>query len=155
MACKINPMGLGGNDSSSIAYEQNDENQSSMSVEESSNTHSNVNLHQRIFVIKANESNRNICEMSPFLIEKAIKGTVGTVKNVRKLRSGLLLVEVESEAQARRIMNVKQLHDMKVTVSPHRSLNSCTGVITSTELSKLKEEEIQAELEEIGVSKVK
>src|SRR5215469_834815 len=55
----------------------------------------------------------------------------------------------------RRIMNVKQLHDMKVTVSPHRSLNSCTGVITSKELSKLKEEEIQAELEEVGVSKVK
>src|SRR5215469_707793 len=98
MACKINPTGLGGNDRSSIAYEQNDENQSSMSVEESSNTHSNVNLHQRIFVNKANQSNRNICEMTPFLIEKAIKGTVGTVKNVRKLRSGLLLVEVESEA---------------------------------------------------------
>src|SRR5215469_5493467 len=150
-------MGVGGNDRSSIEYGQNDMNQnhSSTSAGESSNMHSNVNLYQRIFVIKADEPNRNICEMSPFLIENAIKGTVGTVKNVRKLRSGLLLVEVASEAQARSIMNVEQLHDMQVTVSPHRSLNSCTGVITSTELSKLKEEEIQAELEEIGVSKVK
>src|SRR5215469_14854446 len=152
-----NPMGSGGNDRSSIEYAPNDmnQNQSSTSAGESSNTHSNVNLYQRIFVIKADEPNRNICEMSPFLIEKAIKRTVGTVKNVRKLRSGLLLVDVASEAQARSIMNVKQLHDMQVTVSPHRSLNSCTGVITSTELSKLKEEEIQAELEEIGVSNVK
>src|SRR5215469_1219909 len=156
MATNTNPV-AGGNDRSSIEYGQNDmnQNQSSTSAGESSNTHSNVNLYQRIFVIKADEPNRNICEMSPFLIEKAIKGTVGTVKNVRKLRSGLLLVEVASEAQARTIMNVKQLHDMQIKVSPHRSLNSCTGVITSTELSKLKEEEIKAELEEIGVSKVK
>ena len=66
-----------------------DQNQSSTSADESSNMHSNVNLHQRIFVLKADEPNRNICEMSHFLIEKVIKGTVGTVKNVRKLRSGL------------------------------------------------------------------
>src|SRR5215469_5176702 len=117
--------------------------------------HSNLNLYRRIFVIKSNETNRNICEISPFVIEKAIKGTVGTVKSVRKLRSGSLLVKVASKAQARSIMNVKQLHDMQVTVLPHRSLNSSTDVITSTELSKLKEEEIQAELEEIGVSKAK
>src|SRR5215469_976864 len=156
MATNANP-GMGGNDRSSIEYGQNDmnQNQSSTSAGENSNIHTNANLHQRIFVIKSDELNRNISEMSPFLLEKAIKGTVGTVKNVRKLRSGLLLVEVASEAQARTITNVKQLHDMKVTVSPHRSLNSCTGVITSTELSKLKEEEIQAELEEIGVRKVK
>src|SRR5215469_6690143 len=94
-------MGVGGNDRSSIEYGQNDmdQNQSSTSAGKSSNMHSNVNLHQRIFIIKADKPNRNICEMSPFLIEKAIKGTVGTVKNVRKLRSGLLLVEVESEAR--------------------------------------------------------
>ena len=47
------------------------------------------------------------------------------------------------------------VHDMKATVSSHRSLNSCTGVITCPELAKLAEEEIQAELEEKGVSKVK
>jgi len=108
MATNANP-GTGGNDRSSIEYGQNDmnQNQSSTSAGESSNMHTNANLHQRIFVIKSDELNRNISEMSPFLLEKAIKGTVGTVKNVRKLRSGLLVVEVENEAQARRIMNVK------------------------------------------------
>ena len=78
-----NPLGSEGNDRSSIEYGQYDmnQNQSSTSAGESSNMHSNVNLYQRIFVIKSNETSRNICEMSPFIIEKAIKGTVGTVKS--------------------------------------------------------------------------
>src|SRR5215469_15042124 len=108
MATNTNPLGSGGNDRSSIEYGQNDmnQNQSSTSAGESSNMHSNVNVYQKIFVIKSNETNRNMCEMSPFVIEKAIKGTVRTVKSVSKLRCGFLLVEVASEAQARSIMNV-------------------------------------------------
>ena len=52
-------------------------------------------------------------------------------------------------------MKLNQIHDIKVKVSPHRSLNSCMGVITSPELSAMEEDELQKELEHAGVIKAK
>ncbi|GFV94057.1 hypothetical protein TNCV_3357041 [Trichonephila clavipes] len=47
--------------------------------------HFNTFQSARFFVIKTQETFSNV---SPFLIEKAISGTVGTVKLIRKMRSG-------------------------------------------------------------------
>ncbi|GFT56827.1 hypothetical protein TNCV_1269001 [Trichonephila clavipes] len=59
----------------------------------------------RFFVIKTQETFTNI---SPFLIEKAISGTVGNVKLIRKMRSGDLFLEVSSSTQAKSLANLKK-----------------------------------------------
>ncbi|GFV77803.1 hypothetical protein TNCV_4673971 [Trichonephila clavipes] len=78
----------------------------------------------RFFVIKTQETFTNI---SPFLIEKAISGTVGNVKLIRKMRSGDLFLEVSSSTQAKSLANLKKLAHLDVHVVAHGSLNSSRG----------------------------
>ncbi|GFT99305.1 hypothetical protein TNCV_3162011 [Trichonephila clavipes] len=66
--------------------------------------HFNTFESARFFVIKTRDTFSNV---SPFLIEKAISGTVGTVKLIRKMRSGDLFLEVSSSTQAKTLANLK------------------------------------------------
>ncbi|GBN76898.1 hypothetical protein AVEN_11237-1 [Araneus ventricosus] len=68
--------------------------------------------------------------VSPFLVEKAISSALGEVKSTKKLRSGNLLVEVNSPTQAKKVLNIKTLSTIAVTVTPHATLNSSKGVIS-------------------------
>ncbi|GBN88933.1 hypothetical protein AVEN_11798-1 [Araneus ventricosus] len=68
--------------------------------------------------------------VSPFLVEKAITSSIGDVKSTKKLRSGDLLVEVQSRKQSEQIVKLKKFSNIPITVSPHATLNSSKGVIT-------------------------
>ncbi|GFW99910.1 hypothetical protein TNCV_2126181 [Trichonephila clavipes] len=67
--------------------------------------HLNTFESARFFVMKTQETFTNI---SPFLIEKAISGTVDTVKLIRKMRSGDLFLGVSSSTQAKTLANLKK-----------------------------------------------
>ncbi|GBN46438.1 hypothetical protein AVEN_21607-1 [Araneus ventricosus] len=101
----------------------------------------------------------NSCEtfhsVSPFLVEKAITGSIGDVKSTKKLRSGDLLVEVQSRKQSEQIVKLNSFSNIPVTVSPHASLNSSKGVITCGELFNVPTEEILKELQSQGVNHVR
>ncbi|GFV95804.1 transposable element Tcb2 transposase [Trichonephila clavipes] len=73
---------------------------------------------------------------SPFAIQKAIQGISGEPKSVKKLRSGDLLVETSSALQTKSFLLTKTFLDSPLTVNPHiyRSLNSCCGVISETDV---------------------
>ena len=58
-----------------------------------------------------------------------MNGITGQVKNVRKLRSGIILVEVLREAQALNLLKLTSFASVPVKVSAHRSMNTCKGVI--------------------------
>ncbi|GBL75179.1 hypothetical protein AVEN_194425-1 [Araneus ventricosus] len=108
------------------------------------------------FMIKRNStSNETFHTVSPFLVEKAITATVGDVKSTKKLRSGDLLVEVQSRKQSEQIVKLKTFSNIPVTVSPHASLNYSKGVITCGELLNVPTEEILKELQGQGVSHVR
>ncbi|GBN04960.1 hypothetical protein AVEN_183224-1 [Araneus ventricosus] len=92
--------------------------------------------------------------VSPFLVEKAITGSVGHVKST-KIRSGDLLVEVESPKQAKEISRIKALSTIPVIVKPHATLNSSKGVISCGELLNESEEKITEELKSQGVIHVR
>ncbi|GFY22661.1 hypothetical protein TNCV_2179221 [Trichonephila clavipes] len=64
---------------------------------------------------------------SPFTIQNALNGIGGYPKSVKKLRS----------------------------VTPHRSLNSCRGVISEPDLKCASEKEILEELSDQGVTLVR
>ncbi|GBN66523.1 hypothetical protein AVEN_195730-1 [Araneus ventricosus] len=99
--------------------------------------------------------NETFYGVSPFLVEKAITGSVGYVKSTKKLRSGDLLVEVESPKQAKEISKIKSLSTIPVTVKPHATLNSSKGVISCGELLNESEEKITEELKIQGVIHVR
>jgi len=55
----------------------------------------------RWFVVQSVDSDHPISKLSPFLLSKAIKSAVGTVKTLRRLRNGDFLLEVSSAVQSR------------------------------------------------------
>lgn len=108
----------------------------------------NRNVFARFLVITG--ENGQFTTMSPFAIMKEIKKLVGSVKNVKKMRDGLL-VEVENEAQSRKLMSTSKFSNLAVTVGPHRTLNYCKGVVTCRDLLNCTTEEILENLKEEGV----
>ncbi|GBM82340.1 hypothetical protein AVEN_54773-1 [Araneus ventricosus] len=103
------------------------------------------------FIIKrVSTSAKTFHSAPPFLVERAITGSIGDVKSTKKLRSGDLLVEVQSRKQSEQIVKLKTLSNIQITVSSHASLNSSKGVITCGELLNVTTEEILKELQGQG-----
>ncbi|XP_055928775.1 uncharacterized protein LOC129959902 [Argiope bruennichi] len=107
------------------------------------------------FIIKRiSDTEETFHTVSPFLVQKAISATVGEVTSIRKLRSDDLLVEVNSRQQDQQILKIKAIATIKISVSPHETLNHSKGVITCGELLNVPLEEITFELKNQGVTHV-
>ena len=63
-------------------------------------------VHDRFFVVETSSSQLSLSKLSPFAVEKSLKAAVGTVRNIRRLRDGNILVEVANAAQSRNIMKL-------------------------------------------------
>ncbi|GBO20396.1 hypothetical protein AVEN_146339-1 [Araneus ventricosus] len=108
------------------------------------------------FIVKrVTDKNENFSNVSPFLVEKAITGSVGTVKSTKLIRSGDLLVEVACSKQAQQMLKLNALSTIPVSVKPHETLNTCKGVITCGRLLNLPNEEIAQELHGQGIKDVR
>ncbi|GFU73950.1 uncharacterized protein TNCV_555741 [Trichonephila clavipes] len=73
--------------------------------------------HTRFLILSL--PNNEMSRKSPFIIHKALLGIGGEPKSIKKLRS-----------------------DSPLTVTPHRTLNSCRGVISESDLLYASETEI-------------
>jgi hypothetical protein len=93
---------------------------------------------------------------NPFLIAKTLQAVAGTVR-VKRLRDGTLLVECDNHHQAKNLLGIKHIDTTPVLSAPHRSLNSCRGIIRDRDrcLQSLSEDDIAAELATQSVSSVK
>ena len=69
----------------------------------------------------------NFTLMSPFAVSKGIQVYVSKPVNVKKLKSGDLLVEVDNEKHSKSLLAATKLVSVPVEVSPHRSLNEKRG----------------------------
>ncbi|GBO26694.1 hypothetical protein AVEN_40056-1 [Araneus ventricosus] len=119
-------------------------------------TSSKRNNFPTFFIIqRISNSNETFHGVSPFLVEKALTSSIGDAKSTKKLRSGDLLVEVESPKQAKEITKLKSLSTIPVSVKPHATLNSSKGVISCGELLNETEEKITEELKSQGVIHVR
>ncbi|KAG7197518.1 hypothetical protein KM043_016635 [Ampulex compressa] len=94
--------------------------------------------------------NGDFSKVSPFLINKVIINLVGSVKDIRKIKEGLL-IEVFTAIQANKLLECQKFGDYNVYVSPHTSLNYCKGVISCKDLMNCSIEGIQEELKNQGV----
>ncbi|GFU30366.1 uncharacterized protein TNCV_1478121 [Trichonephila clavipes] len=92
---------------------------------------------------------------SPFAIQKALIGIGGEPKSVKRLRSGDLLIETTSALQTKSFLLAKAFLNRPVTVSPHKSLNSCRGVISEPDLLDTSDSEILEGFSAQGVTQVR
>ncbi|GFR11203.1 uncharacterized protein TNCT_565052 [Trichonephila clavata] len=106
------------------------------------------------FVIRRTESD-TFASVSPFLIQKGLAATVGSVKAVSKMRSGDLMVEVNTTKQVEQLLSLQMLSNIPVTISPHANLNFSRGVISESDLYNVPEEEILEGLREQKVCEVR
>ncbi|GFX02643.1 uncharacterized protein TNCV_3869801 [Trichonephila clavipes] len=92
---------------------------------------------------------------SPFIIHKALIGIGGEPKSIKKLRSGDLLIDTISALQSKSFLLAKIFIDSPLTVTPHRTLNSCRGVISESDLLCASETEILEGISDRGVTQVR
>ncbi|GBN56290.1 hypothetical protein AVEN_10774-1 [Araneus ventricosus] len=104
-----------------------------------------VTADTKFFIISTAET---FHEISPFLVHKLILSFIGEVKNIKKLKSGDLLIEVSNSNQAKTLSKLTELGDLKVNVSVHRNLNFSRGVVSEHGLKKHTESELIQELSE-------
>jgi len=113
------------------------------SLSTSENANEGADCHyDRWFVVQSVDSDHPISKLSPFILDKAICSAVGTVKTARSLRNGDFLLEVSSAVQSRIVNKLDNLAGCPVTASPHRTLNSCKGVIQCGPLVDCDKDEI-------------
>jgi len=107
--------------------------------------------HDRWYIIQSTDPNKAASKPSPFVIDKALKFSISTVKTVRCLRQGDILIEVSSVTQSSAITKLNNLAGCPVTASPHRTLNTCKGIIRCRPLVDCQKEEVFAEMKSQGV----
>ena len=126
-----------------------------ISSEDSDNDTTTLNANFPRFIVVQSLDNTPITKISPFVIEKSIKGIIGTVDNVKKIKNDCLLIETNRIQISEKILKLTEFCSLKVKTFPHSSLNFSKGVIRCPDLAGLSEEEILTELTPQGVSGVR
>src|SRR6266516_2030253 len=104
----------------------------------------------RFLMMESTNQDTPLSKLSPFVIEKSMKGLCDVV-DIKKLRSGVLLIEVSRPAQATNLLKQTTFAMVPVKVTPHRTLNSCKGVIRDRDLADMDSAELVDALKCVGV----
>ena len=94
-------------------------------------------------LIKGTDNDRPLPKLSPFAVNKAIVAVLGSDPfNIKKLRNGEILIEVDKETQSRKLLKMTKLNltmdnVIPVTVSSHYSLNTKEGVIRCSDIKRM------------------
>ena len=125
------------------------------SDDEDTQPNPDVNM-PKFIVLKPTYPEQPLTKLSPFAVEKSILGRYGTVKQVKKLKDGSLLIEVTKNIQSRLLLETQTFLGIEVDAEAHRSLNISKGVIRDyhQDLRDMTEEEIKNELSSQGVTQV-
>lgn len=84
---------------------------------------------QRFILLKSLSTEMALTKLSPFAIQKGISGIAGSVKDVKKLWSGQILVECAKKIHADNLMRANVLAGVPMKVSYHPNLNNSKGNI--------------------------
>ena len=102
----------------------------------------------RFLLVKGTDNERPLSKLSPFAVNKAIVAVLGSHPfNIKKLRNGDILVEVDKENQSSKLLKTSKLNltmdnVIPVTVLPHYNLNTKKGVIRCPGIKDCSDEEI-------------
>ena len=84
----------------------------------------------RFLLVKGTDNERPLSKLSLFAVNKAIVAILGSDPfNIKKLRNGDILIEVDRESQSSKLLKMTKLsltmdNVIPISVSPHYSLNT-------------------------------
>ena len=87
----------------------------------------------KFVVVEAVNPEEPLSRLSPWALQKGFQGISTSIKNIKRMgKTGSYLVECPDEKTSKMIMirNATTFIDRKIKVTPHRTLNTCRGVIT-------------------------
>lgn len=113
-----------------------------------------VELWPRYLLIHSKIPNKPVTKFHPFLVGKTLESIIGK-PDVKRLRSGDLLVTVSRRKHSDALRRLTKIGDMEVEVTAHRSLNTSKGIIRDEALSMLEDDELIRCLKSQGVTHVK
>ena len=107
----------------------------------------------RFIVVEGADPSRPLSKLSPFAVNKFFEGVSSQITDIKLLRNGSFLVKCTSQKASKLLLarNGSNCVDRPVKISPHKSLNSCKGVIRCRELEGMSEAEIRSGMEDQGV----
>ena len=114
----------------------------------------------RFLLVKGTDNERPLSKLSPFAVNKAIVAVLGSNPfNIKKLRNGDILIEVDKETQSSKLLKTTKLslimdNVIPISVSPHYSLNTKKGVVSCPDIKDCTDEEILEGLKDEGVIKL-
>ena len=114
----------------------------------------------RFLLVKGTDNERPLSKLSPFAVNKAIVAVLRSDPfNMKKLRNGDILVELDKENQSSKLLKTTKLNltmdnVIPITVSPHYNLNTKKGVIRCPDIKDCSDEEILDGLKDEGVIKL-
>ena len=114
----------------------------------------------RFLILKGSDPNKPLAKLSPFAVNKCIVAILGTDPyNIKKLRDGNILVELDKEKQSKKLLEATKLsltmdNFIPIEVSPHNFLNTKKGVIRCHDIKDCADDEILEGLEAEGVVKL-
>ena len=114
----------------------------------------------RFLLGKGADNERPLSKLSQFAVNKAIVAVLGSDPyNIKKLRNGDILVEVDKENQSSKLLKTTKLNltidnVIPITVSPHYNLNTKKWVIRCLDIKDCSDEEILDGLKDEGVIKL-
>ena len=125
------------------------------SLDESSDSDDIIEIWPSYLVIQSTDQQQPLSKVSAFALHKGIIGMAGKPREVKRLRSGDLLVQVVQKSHSDNLLRCTNLANIPVSVSAHKSLNSVKGVIRDYEVIISEEEEMLRELSAQGVTEVR
>ncbi|GFX80371.1 putative RNA-directed DNA polymerase from transposon BS [Trichonephila clavipes] len=99
--------------------------------------------------------NNEMSSKSPFAIQKALVGIGDEPKSVKRLRSGDLVIETNSALQTKNFLLTKTFLNSTLIINPHKTRNSCRGVISEPDLLTTSESKILDGFSDQGVIQVR
>ena len=101
------------------------------------------------FTFKANENFANI------LVIQSKEKHITSLSPLKNLKNGTRLVETNRKIQTENLLKIKKFFNLNVTVTEHKTLNSCKGVIRDRLLKHETEENITEYLKQQRVTACK
>jgi len=108
---------------------------------------------KRFVTFRLKDSDKNMRQINPFYVQKALDSIAGKVKNASRLKNGTLLIEVHNDKQAELLLKATLLGSHPIYAERHSSLNSSRGVVNTDALDGMSDDEIQSALAEQSVSR--
>ena len=99
----------------------------------------------RILIMSSTDEGKTLSTLSPFAIQKGVTGIAGDGVSIKRSQNGNITLTCGKKSQSENLLKCVLFGGLApVSVTPHRTLNTCKGVIRNWELANTDVDEIKS-----------